>query len=66
MNGQHLRSLPQKELTNLIGDRWKSAGILKVSEGPFVDVRFYDSCLPFHTVKRFILSRLSNLENDQK
>lgn len=40
MNGQHLRSLPEKELTKLIGGRWRSAGILKESEGPFVEVRY--------------------------
>ncbi|KAJ4713195.1 Glutamate--tRNA ligase [Melia azedarach] len=37
MNGQHLRALPSEELTKLIGERWKSAGILTKSEGPFVD-----------------------------
>ncbi|GAA0186574.1 aminoacyl-tRNA synthetase [Lithospermum erythrorhizon] len=36
MNGQHLRSLPQEDLNKLLGYRWQSAGILKHSEGPFV------------------------------
>lgn len=40
MNGQHLRALPFEKLTKLIGERWKSTGILTESEGPFVDVRF--------------------------
>lgn len=39
MNGQHLRSLPSEQLTKLIGERWKSTGILTVSDGPFVEVR---------------------------
>lgn len=38
MNGQHLRAVPSEELTRSIGDRWKTMGILKESEGPFVDV----------------------------
>lgn len=37
MNGQHLRSLPSEKLNKLIGDRWKSTGILTVSEGLFVE-----------------------------
>ncbi|KAJ7968962.1 Glutamate--tRNA ligase [Quillaja saponaria] len=37
MNGQHLRALPSEELTNLIGNRWKSTGTLKVSAGAFVE-----------------------------
>lgn len=41
MNGQHLRALPSEELTKLIGERWKSSGILTESKGPFIDVRFY-------------------------
>lgn len=40
MNGQHLRALPVEKLTKLVGERWKSAGILTESEGSFVDVRF--------------------------
>ncbi|KAL3624328.1 Glutamate--tRNA ligase, chloroplastic/mitochondrial [Castilleja foliolosa] len=36
MNGQHLRSLPSEELTKLIGERWKSTGILTESRGSFV------------------------------
>lgn len=39
MNGQHLRSLTSEKLTKLIGERWKSAGILTESEGPFIEVR---------------------------
>lgn len=38
MNGQHLRAIPSNELTKLIGERWKSTGILTESKGPFVDV----------------------------
>ena len=41
MNGQHLRALPSEELTNLIGEQWRTAGILTVSSGPFIDVRSY-------------------------
>ncbi|XP_010461351.1 PREDICTED: glutamate--tRNA ligase, chloroplastic/mitochondrial [Camelina sativa] len=37
MNGQHLRALPNEKLTKLVGERWKSAGILSESEGSFVD-----------------------------
>lgn len=37
MNGQHLRSLPSKELIKLIGERWKSTGILQESDGSFVE-----------------------------
>lgn len=37
MNGQHLRAIPSNELTKLIGERWKSTGILTESKGPFVD-----------------------------
>uniref|UniRef100_A0A1J3CY22 Glutamate--tRNA ligase, chloroplastic/mitochondrial n=1 Tax=Noccaea caerulescens TaxID=107243 RepID=A0A1J3CY22_NOCCA len=37
MNGQHLRALPFEKLTKLVGERWKSAGILTESEGSFVD-----------------------------
>ncbi|KAI9073884.1 hypothetical protein K1719_044156 [Acacia pycnantha] len=37
MNGQHLRALPSKELTNLIGERWKTSGLVTVSDGPFID-----------------------------
>ncbi|KAF8405600.1 hypothetical protein HHK36_010507 [Tetracentron sinense] len=36
MNGQHLRALPSEELTKLIGERWKSTGILTESEGLFI------------------------------
>ncbi|KAM7471005.1 hypothetical protein LguiA_009188 [Lonicera macranthoides] len=37
MNGQHLRSLPSEELTKLLGERWKSTGILTESEGLFIE-----------------------------
>lgn len=37
MNGQHLRALPNEKLTKLVGERWKSAGILTESEGSFVN-----------------------------
>ncbi|CAN8251706.1 unnamed protein product [Cochlearia groenlandica] len=37
MNGQHLRTLPFEKLTKLVGERWKSAGILTESEGIFVN-----------------------------
>ncbi|KAK4479667.1 hypothetical protein RD792_015196 [Penstemon davidsonii] len=37
MNGQHLRSLPSDNLTKLIGERWKSIGMLMESSGPFVE-----------------------------
>lgn len=37
MNGQHLRYLPLTELTEFIGQRWKSCGILKQPEGLFVE-----------------------------
>ncbi|XP_057501385.1 glutamate--tRNA ligase, chloroplastic/mitochondrial-like isoform X1 [Actinidia eriantha] len=37
MNGQHLRSLPSEELIKLIGQHWKSTGILTNSEGQFIE-----------------------------
>ncbi|KAK4437543.1 Glutamate--tRNA ligase, chloroplastic/mitochondrial [Sesamum alatum] len=37
MNGQHLRSLPSEELTKLIGERWKSTGMVTESEGSFIE-----------------------------
>ncbi|KAI8563975.1 hypothetical protein RHMOL_Rhmol03G0149900 [Rhododendron molle] len=37
MNGQHLRSFSLEELTKLIGQHWKSTGILAESEGMFVE-----------------------------
>ncbi|KAL0423008.1 UNVERIFIED_CONTAM: Glutamate--tRNA ligase, chloroplastic/mitochondrial [Sesamum latifolium] len=37
MNGQHLRSLPSEELTKLIGERWKSTGMVMESEGSFIE-----------------------------
>ncbi|KAJ4980319.1 hypothetical protein NE237_031156 [Protea cynaroides] len=36
MNGQHLRALPSEELTKLLGEYWKSTGILTESEGLFI------------------------------
>ena len=39
MNGLHLRSLPTGEVIKLIGERWKSNGILTESEGLIVEVR---------------------------
>lgn len=38
MNGLHLKALPSEKLTKLVGEQWKSAGILTESEGSFVDV----------------------------
>ncbi|KAL7118414.1 hypothetical protein ACP275_02G000200 [Erythranthe tilingii] len=37
MNGQHLRSLPSEKLTELIGERWKSTGMVAESNGSFVE-----------------------------
>lgn len=37
MNGQHLRSLPDKELTQMCGKFLEKAGILAEHEGPFVE-----------------------------
>ncbi|TKY68799.1 Glutamate--tRNA ligase [Spatholobus suberectus] len=37
MNGQHLRTRPSEELTKLIGEHWKTSGLLTVSAGPFID-----------------------------
>ncbi|XP_057494866.1 glutamate--tRNA ligase, chloroplastic/mitochondrial-like isoform X2 [Actinidia eriantha] len=37
MNGQHLRTLPSEELIELIGQCWKSTGILTNSEGQFIE-----------------------------
>ncbi|XP_043715909.1 glutamate--tRNA ligase, chloroplastic/mitochondrial [Telopea speciosissima] len=36
MNGQHLRALPSEELMKLLGEHWKSTGILTESEGLFI------------------------------
>ncbi|KAJ0976146.1 hypothetical protein J5N97_018111 [Dioscorea zingiberensis] len=36
MNGQHLRALPSEELCKILGDRWKTGGILLESERMFV------------------------------
>lgn len=38
MNGQHLRSLPSGKLNKLIGERWKSSGIVMESGGSFIEV----------------------------
>lgn len=46
MNGLHLHALPPAELSKIIADRWVSAGILTVSDGPFVEVRcFHKYCI---------------------
>ncbi|RDY14854.1 Glutamate--tRNA ligase, chloroplastic/mitochondrial [Mucuna pruriens] len=37
MNGQHLRARPSEELTKLLGEHWKTSGLLTVSAGPFID-----------------------------
>ncbi|KAK1281977.1 hypothetical protein QJS10_CPB22g01534 [Acorus calamus] len=36
MNGQHLKAIPQDQLTKVLGEHWKSNGILSESEGMFV------------------------------
>lgn len=38
MNGQYLRSLPPEELTKLVGERWKSTGMVTGSGGSFIEV----------------------------
>lgn len=37
MNGQHLRSLPSEKFCKIIGERWKSIGILTESEGIWIE-----------------------------
>ncbi|KAL5707270.1 glutamate--tRNA ligase [Ranunculus cassubicifolius] len=37
MNSLHLKALPSEELLKIMGERWKSAGILTESEGIFVE-----------------------------
>ncbi|KAI5064195.1 hypothetical protein GOP47_0020865 [Adiantum capillus-veneris] len=37
INGQHLRSLPEKALTQMCGEFWEKASLLTVHEGPFVE-----------------------------
>ncbi|KAE9611168.1 hypothetical protein Lal_00012037 [Lupinus albus] len=37
MNGHYLRAHPAEEFTNLIGEHWKTSGLLTVLEGPFID-----------------------------
>jgi len=39
MNGQHLRALPSDKLIKILGERWKTTGILLESEGTFVEVK---------------------------
>lgn len=41
MNGQHLRSLPSVELNQIIGERWKDAGIVTESQGVFIQVDIF-------------------------
>lgn len=48
MNGQHLRALPFEELSKIIGERWKSTGLLTESEGPFIDVSFFVTLIFLH------------------
>lgn len=38
MNGHYVRALPSDELNKIVGEHWKSSGILTESEGSFVDV----------------------------
>ena len=38
VNGQHLRLLPQEQLTALIGAQWVRAGLTKKADGTFVEV----------------------------
>lgn len=38
MNGHYLRAFPADELVKVVGERWKSSGILNESEGKFVEV----------------------------
>ncbi|CAO2814799.1 unnamed protein product [Amaranthus hypochondriacus] len=37
MNGHYLRGLPSNELIKVVGERWKSTGILNESEGHFIE-----------------------------
>ncbi|XP_051125591.1 glutamate--tRNA ligase, chloroplastic/mitochondrial [Andrographis paniculata] len=37
MNGQYLRSLPPENLTEMIGNRWKSTGVVTESGGSFIE-----------------------------
>ncbi|CAH1433463.1 unnamed protein product [Lactuca virosa] len=37
MNGLHLKALPMEELIKTVGDQWKNSGILKESEGIFIE-----------------------------
>ena len=39
VNGQHLRLLPEEQLTALIGSQWVQAGLTKRADGMFVEVR---------------------------
>lgn len=38
MNGHYLRAFPFNELVKVVGERWKSTGILNESEGQFIEV----------------------------
>ncbi|KAL4572767.1 hypothetical protein LXL04_019550 [Taraxacum kok-saghyz] len=37
MNGLHLKALPMEDIIKTVGDQWKSSGILKESEGLFIE-----------------------------
>lgn len=36
MNGQHLRSLPEEAMTEMVGGRWAATGLLARADSPFV------------------------------
>ncbi len=36
MNGQHLRSLPEEAMTEMVGGRWAATGLLACADSPFV------------------------------
>lgn len=36
MNGQHLRSLPEDDMTAMVGGRWVASGLLARADSPFV------------------------------
>lgn len=65
MNGQHLRALPSEELTKVIGERWKSTGVLTESEGTFIEVRLfrlkYFNCLNYYNFKFPVIAFLLSL-----
>ncbi|KAK9004571.1 hypothetical protein V6N11_042036 [Hibiscus sabdariffa] len=58
MNGQHLRALPSEELSKLIGERWKSTGLLTESEGPFEAVQLLKDGIDLVTDSDTALSNL--------